>query len=514
MSSKNYTHYTVIILFYLITCVYIGNYVGFDRHWTSNYDHELTLIYNAMLFNNGREIEYLQHPGYFTILFLSFFYKILFILDFLQVDKLSFLTSDNFDSSLKKLAFFARVYSAICVAFFSSITYFVFYQFSNNKIFSLFLSLILFSFHGSIYHVLQLRTELIAMTFSILSFVSLSHFLKNNNRYLSLVCFVVFLIFSLLNKMQMFFLIPFFLMPLFFYPNKIIDFNIEKFLFIKNKSFSIVLIFIFFLFIYNSNNTLHPFPIFSAIAAFAGMLFLNLFFYFLIRKKIKDTFSYLVVINLTFIISFLIIKSVLMIHPSTSEMIFINLSRIMHLAQYVPGTPEINDSYNLIFVLFSRFIQNIYFVINDYIFQLNIYSILIILNLSLTFIFRKKIDLKIIKFNLACLFVSLSIIVINYLRADENILLPKYQIFSDFFFILSFCHFGDFIKKRFLIIILIVPIWLNAEPVKKQILNSKKNRNKIELICYDSFFYDWQRQMKKDYFVSFCNKYFLRRSFP
>ena len=100
-------YYFIVLLFYLIICIFVGYYTGFNRHWTSVYDQELTLVYNALLFNNGIEIELFQHPGYFTILLLSIFYKILFILNLLEVDKLSSLTSENFDNSLNqnKLSF-------------------------------------------------------------------------------------------------------------------------------------------------------------------------------------------------------------------------------------------------------------------------------------------------------------------------------------------------------------------------------------------------------------------------
>ena len=74
--SKN-LHIFLVLTIFLITIFYLSSYIGLDRHWTSVYDQELILKYNALLFNNGIFIEYLDHPGYFTILFLSLFFKFL-----------------------------------------------------------------------------------------------------------------------------------------------------------------------------------------------------------------------------------------------------------------------------------------------------------------------------------------------------------------------------------------------------------------------------------------------------
>ena len=74
MNFKENYHYLIIFSSFLIISFFIGSYLDFNRHWTIDYDHEFTLAYNALLFNNGKSIEYVAHPGYFTILFLSLFF--------------------------------------------------------------------------------------------------------------------------------------------------------------------------------------------------------------------------------------------------------------------------------------------------------------------------------------------------------------------------------------------------------------------------------------------------------
>ena len=67
-------NFIVIYTLFLITILFFANYFGLDRHWSTWYDHELTMTYNALLFNSGIEHEQVNHSGYFTILFLSIFF--------------------------------------------------------------------------------------------------------------------------------------------------------------------------------------------------------------------------------------------------------------------------------------------------------------------------------------------------------------------------------------------------------------------------------------------------------
>ena len=85
MKFKGLYHYFPVLAFFIIVSFFLGNYVGFERHWSATYDQEFTLSYNALLFNNGIKMEYLDHPGYFTILFLSLFLKALSIVNLLNL---------------------------------------------------------------------------------------------------------------------------------------------------------------------------------------------------------------------------------------------------------------------------------------------------------------------------------------------------------------------------------------------------------------------------------------------
>ena len=77
MKFKTNYHYLAILIFFTLSSFFLSNYIGLDRHWASNHDHEFTLVYNALLFNSELPIEYFDHPGFFTILFLSLFFQTL-----------------------------------------------------------------------------------------------------------------------------------------------------------------------------------------------------------------------------------------------------------------------------------------------------------------------------------------------------------------------------------------------------------------------------------------------------
>ena len=129
-------NYFGIYIFFFIITFYLANKINFNRHWTSFYDQEVTLAYNALLFNSGLLQEYTDHSGFFTILFLSIFLKILNIANLLSTYKFSiFNNNHNIDLDFQNIIFFTRVFSTICVSLFLSISFFFINYFFKNKIF-------------------------------------------------------------------------------------------------------------------------------------------------------------------------------------------------------------------------------------------------------------------------------------------------------------------------------------------------------------------------------------------
>ena len=181
INYKNYFNYLLVFIFFFIFYFSIANYIGLNRHWSSVYDQEFTLTYNALLFNSGLLQEYVDHSAYFTILFLSIFLKICNIIGLLKIYKFNLLDLNNLNESLQSVIFFTRIYSVICVTIFSLTINIIFNKISGEKKFSFFLTLSLGLFSGTIFHTTQLRSDLIAEIFFLLGFLNLKLFFDNKD---------------------------------------------------------------------------------------------------------------------------------------------------------------------------------------------------------------------------------------------------------------------------------------------------------------------------------------------
>ena len=514
MKYKTKYHYLVILLFFTLSSFFLSSYIGFDRHWATNHDHEFTLVYNALLFNSELPIEYFDHPGFFTILFLSLFFQIFAAIDLISVYNLSQLNSENFDQSFQDLIFLTRIFSTLCLSLFCFVSYVFLHKFSNHKIYSFILSLIIFSSEGTIFHLAQLRTELLAMFFVILSLIFLRTFLEDGKesklKYLS--GFFLFIICAILNKMQVFFLFPLFLLILHFYENSMDDFNVAEYNFLNKKWVPYTLFFIVIFYIWKDNkNIFDPLPMLSTLAILVNLFFMNLFFLLILKKRPQTLKVNLVAINLWFILIFFLIKNFLHIHPSTSEMIFFNLTNIMSISTFVSNLPEITETISFTHTLFTRFFTNFVSIFHTVIFKINIYSVLIILNLLITTIYRKHLTSKMIKFNFTCLVASILIIVVNSYRSDGGVL-PHYLIFSELVIVLSFCNFVKFLQVRYLVLILIlvssVNFQNNFEYIKNQRINDQeRQKNIIVHVCKSNYLSYWHKNLNEDYYKNYCNNY-------
>ena len=135
--------------------------------------------------------------------------------------------------------------------------------------------------------------------------------------------------------------------------------------------------------------------------------------------------------------------------------------------------------------------------------NINYYSYLIFLNLFLSYFFKNELKNKRITFNIICILIFFYISSINELRGAK-----QYAIFSDFFLILSFANFGNFIRlKKILLISFLIffSIIINKNNIITYINSIKMD--KINQLCNISYFYDWHKRIVKNDFVKFCTKY-------
>jgi len=500
----NYINKTLISLFIIISFFSLIFFLStsnfpIDRHWSSVYDNEITMAYNALLFNSAKLQEFTDHSGYFTILFLSIFFKILSFFDFLTIYKITlFNQSNNLDQDLQNIIYFTRLFGMLSVSLFCLVAFWTFELFSKNKFFSFLITIILFLSLGTHNHFFQLRNELFSMIFFIMSFFSLSLFFLEKKNFITkyLIFFFLFLFCAILNKAQAFFYLPFILLIIHFIKSeKKVYFYFDNYKFLENK---------------NASNYLYAFVIlYFTLKLFTGttsflsiifislnILFINIFFYIDLKKNGSDINKNLKIINFLLLISYIFFKFILSAHPSTNEVAFNNTFTdiINNTFRYTSTFSEDKSILYLILDVFIIFKQELFTTFSN----INYYSFLISTSMLLNFVNIK--NKQSIFFNLSCIFSFFLITSINGLRGSNS----SYYIFSDFFLILSFTSFSNIFNKKFyvlLIPILVIIYFLNYPIIKGIILP----QDKIQVLCNDTYFYDWHKNISPQRFKQFCN---------
>ena len=257
MENKQKFYLPEIFLF-IITFFYVF-FMGVDRHWSSTFDQELTLTYEALLFISGEKQEYFDHPGFFTIFFLSIFFKLMNFFQLLSINSIENLNlSNNFSGSLQELIFYTRIYSGICCFLFLLFFLKFINYLTKDKIVSLLITMCLFFSYGYLFHVTRLRTELLSSMFFFISLFYLIKFYNKDgyttNKYLFL--FFIFLYSAIITKVQILFYAPFFFLISVFAiknKNKLNDFNMRIFSFQSYKLFFLYIFIFFSLFFFTTD---------------------------------------------------------------------------------------------------------------------------------------------------------------------------------------------------------------------------------------------------------------------
>lgn len=506
-NKKNLIYFIFIFIFFSVLNFYLSNISDLNRHWTANYDNELTLAYNALLFNSAIKQEFVDHSGYFTILFLSIFFKLLHLFDFLFTYKFSILNkSQNLDAELQKIIYFTRVYSFLCMSLLLTIMCFLFNYFCKNKIFSFILTLVILSSYGSIFHINQLRTEVFAMIFFLLSLINLILFFDRDSKkkIFNIIFFFLFLYCSILNKNQTFLYLPAILILSYFSYKKLDlkNFDLSNFLFLEKKISSYVLFAIIFLYLSLKYLSEYSNNVISPLFIILNIFLINIYFFICFRKSNIKIRPNLVTLNFILVITFFLLKSFLFIHPSTNELAFSHtFTNIGHSLVYIDEKLRSSNNFEFFsqitkfFLVFKLFMQELFI-------HLNFYSYLILLSLLLNFIYRNELQKNELFFNLACIIVFFYISSINLLRPKSD-----YLIFSDFFLILSFANLNKkTLNLKFVVISIFLIISIKFNFYKNLDYLKSKNTNQIKKLCNDTYFFDWHKKIEVNKFNDFCKK--------
>ncbi len=241
-----------------------------------------------------------------------------------------------------------------------------------------------------------------------------------------------------------------------------------------------------------------------------NILILNLVFYYLAKKSEIDPVVYINHLNLFLVFSFALFKSILFIHPSTNEMAFKNtFSDIMGVIRYTSLSLENNDQ-SYFFSMFQVIFKNFYYSVMKYISNINLYSTLILIIISINVIMKKVIGSKNFLFNFLCLFLP---IIFTFIGSFRGVPTPiYYDIFTDFIFLIPFCIFFRYLQKKYnilLVLILISLTYFNFE-----YLSHKKDSirmDDISKLCLElktkigiNYLEGFQKKIPRQKFIQFC----------
>ena len=342
----------------------------------------------------------------------------------------------------------------------------------------------------------------------LLSFLNLKLFFENKNyKIINLIFFYLFFYCSILNKSQTFFYLPGILLLIYFISTKVTNFTIANFLFLKEKETKYILVFLTLSYLFLKYLSDYPGSILSIIFLIFNIFLINYFFYLIFKKNKNEISNNLIVINFTLIVVFIFFKNFLFIHPSTNELSFFNTFTGILLSKKYIELAEVN---NIIFFysLATKYLISLYLTVKIIFFSINTYSVLIILNILLLYIYKKDLKKNIQYFNIACILFFIYIFSLNNIRGQFS-----YRIFSDFFLILPLCNFYKLLKFKnlFSILILLSIFFFEFQKNNQLLEDSKKDITNLKILCNpnESYFYDWHKKIPKDSFSNICkyNKY-------
>lgn len=493
----------LVTLYSLLALIYSLDHI--NSHWTSFYDDEMTLTYNALLFNSGIEQEYTDHSGYFTILFASVYFKILSFFDLIKVHNINEINRFTLNEIFKDSVFHLRIFSTFLIIATGVLATYLFQNLFKNKFFAFFLGLILFLLYGNLTQLNSVRNEQFAFFFLILSLISLYHFFYSN-KFLYLIIFFFFMFCSILNKSQIIYHLPLILLFSYFINKKKIIYNFEFNL--SKKKEALVYIYCFFFLYITLKSLIFGQDYKSWIYLLSLIIIINFFFLKISNKK--TIFENLILVNMSIIFGYVFFNLFVFLHPSAS-LVSINKTIFSVVNNTASYREEISSAsfFEFFISIFLMLITNFFNIIEKFFLTLNSYSLIFYsIFLILFFNYREyKYDEK--KLFFFILFAFFGIHSINLIRGDHL----YYYVFTDYILILLLGFLLKKVKKSIYIIVLllitIVVFYLNFYNNFKD--NDKSvHSDKISFLCNDfknndnSYFIIWHKKIPKSKFKDFC----------
>ncbi len=502
--SSDITFAVILVFFFSLISYYYGNLFNLNRHWSSQFDQELVIAYNALLFNSAVEQDYTDHSAFFTILSSSIYLKILNLFNQIDIYKFSQINNFSLDEIFQTIIPHLRFLSLFINAFSASLATFFFYIIFRKKILSIILGLTVFYLYGNFATLITIRSEQFSILFLFISLIALNFFFTKNN-LIYLIIFFFSILCSILNKSQVIFYIPAILLFSFYFNNNKKSYELN-FLDEEIKNKIIIYIFSFFLLFLSFKSLVFGRDYKTWVFLIITILIINYFFLKISNAKSKK--NNIILFNFALIIGYIFFQIIVFLHPSSS-LISLNktiFSVINNTIIYNSNLESINF-FNLIINVFKLILSNSFQLFKNFFLNINAYLIIFLTSIIL-FLIKYKDFSKKEKKAIFCIFAAfIYICEVNYMRGS---LFFRYNVYVDYLpvlmlgYILNKYNFKKYITIS--IFILACTIYINNSYIKNLI--SSLPYNDIKYLCNtkqnNNYFGSWIKKIPSYKFKNYC----------
>ncbi len=523
MSKKiNYLPYIILSILFGGLTLYLNPSFDFTinslKHWSTYHRDDIVFVYGTLIYNEGFDQHHLDHPSLFTFILSSFFYKIFYLLGFLDHYTLSgFIESDeNVNLSLSKLF----LVSKFTILFFSLLTVLILYKIfkllTSNSFNSFLLSFLFIFSTGFLSSSNRLESGLLSLFLLVCSIYFFLRFINSENKsnIFFFICAFVFLFSSMMQKKIIYFCIPFLLISIIPVIKKN-NLNYFKYENINQKFNYKILLGIFYLGVilfitYKTiiNNTFFLSRDLDFIFLSLNYIGLNLLLYLYIKFYQNNNYDNLLTFNILIGLTYFIYKYFLIFFLSAPAAIWsISFTNFMgHLNMFVndgeiKGALSFDTTY-LYLIYFMKYLQN---VLLKYFLSFSFQSLLIWINILLFFYNFKKIEFlkkNIIILVLLGFFLVQSIIQFRY-EQDTYFLNSEILLIFPLIFLLDYIK----IRRKFIVLLILIISSTNIDKINSiKFDNSQSYCNSILNNKNFTSYYDfWTKEIPRELVLNFCN---------
>ena len=503
------------LLFVLIIPVTI--FQSIHQDYTSIIDFDLTVIHNSLQLVSNKYPDFQDLTAYSHFLTYGLFYKAFSFFDHNLISNIDLLVKlENPELILQKLYIVSRIANStihfVTIIFIYKLLG-IFKIDEYYKILTIFFIIFSESFLANF---IILRTDIVAVCYFFISAYFLLDFIKNA-KFINLFLVSLFMILSLLAKVQIIFLYMFLFFFFIFYSSyeKKNEISEDNFLFLKITKINLKYILLFFILLYflfqiylnnfvNSSTGVGYFDFFC-FGTYFLIMYLTIFYICNIRnisnEYLYNIFAIIIALSVfhVFLLKLLSIFNFIKIDFS---IIFSLTNPFYFLKIYSPFLDKelsTNFIYEMFVVLFKDFNFNL-------IYSFLLLIVLLIIFFKMIFYYKEK------TFNHNYIYIFLLAMITLFLTAINNFRYNvSYDIYSIPFFFLLLAIFFSSIKKKFRFVFsAIVSIFVVFNFVTN-LTNYQSyiyKPSNLHYVCVNKstrdFYYHWARNFDEDFFKKIC----------